>query len=577
MIKRFAKYYKNHLPLFSLDFLCAFFMAGMDLVFPFVVTTMIDNVLPSKNLKLIIQIGIGMVILYGARAVLQYIVDYWGHTLGARIEYDMRKDLFNHVQKLSFSYFDNTKTGHIMSRIVNDLNDISELAHHGPEDLFIAAVTLLGSFAIMLNIHVPLALITFAIVPVMLGFAILKNKKMQAAFRHMRLKIADVNAQVEDSISGAKEVKSFTNEVYEEAKFEKGNSNFKKSKQGAFKVMAEFFSGVNFFSNMINIVVIIFGGIFVYYGEVTSGELVGFLLYVSMFLQPIRKLTNLIENYQKGMSGFARFVETLNIDPDIKDNPNAINIDKVKGNIIFDNISFSYNNKEKVLENINLSISAGETIAFVGPSGGGKTTLCSLIPRFYEVSKGTVTVDEIDIKKIKQKSLRENIGIVQQDVFLFSGTVKENIAYGNIYASDEEIIEAAKKANAHDFIMSLENGYNTYIGERGAKLSGGQKQRLSIARIFLKNPPILILDEATSALDNETEKLIQKSLFDLSQNRTTLVIAHRLATIRNADRIVVLTEEGISEEGNHEELLKKDGIYSRLYKSQFEETTVNSI
>lgn len=577
MIKRFAKYYKNHLPLFSLDFFCAFLMAAMDLVFPFVVTTMIDNVLPSKNLRLIIQIGIGMVILYAARAVLQYVVDYWGHTLGARIEYDMRKDLFNHVQKLSFSYFDNTKTGHIMSRIVNDLNDISELAHHGPEDLFIATVTLLGSFVIMLNIHIPLALITFAIVPVMLGFAILKNKKMQVAFRQMRLKIADVNAQVEDSISGAKEVKSFTNEIYEEEKFEKGNFNFKKSKQGAFKVMAEFFSGVNFFSNMINIVVIIFGGIFVYYGEVTSGELVGFLLYVSMFLQPIRKLTNLIENFQKGMSGFARFVETLNIDPDIKDDPNAINIDKVKGNIIFDNISFSYNNKEKVLENINLSINAGETIAFVGPSGGGKTTLCSLIPRFYEVSKGTVTVDEIDIKKIKQKSLRENIGIVQQDVFLFSGTVKENIAYGNIYASDEEVIEAAKKANAHDFIMSLEDGYNTYIGERGAKLSGGQKQRLSIARIFLKNPPILILDEATSALDNETEKLIQKSLFDLSQNRTTLVIAHRLATIRNADRIVVLTEEGISEEGNHEKLLKEDGIYSRLYKSQFEETTANLI
>lgn len=572
MIKRFARYYRNHLPLFSLDFFCAFLMAGMDLVFPFVVTTMIDTVLPSRNLKLIIQIGIGMVILYAARAILQYVVDYWGHTLGARIEYDMRKDLFNHVQKLSFSYFDNTKTGHIMSRIVNDLNDISELAHHGPEDLFIATVTLLGSFVIMVNIHLPLALITFAIVPVMLGFAILKNKKMQAAFRQMRLKIADVNAQVEDSISGAKEVKSFTNEIYEEEKFEKGNFNFKKSKQGAFKVMAEFFSGVNFFSNMINIVVIIFGGIFVYYGQVTSGELVGFLLYVSMFLQPIRKLTNLIENYQKGMSGFARFVETLNIDPDIKDDPNAINIDKVKGDIIFNNISFSYNNKEKVLENINLSINAGETIAFVGPSGGGKTTLCSLIPRFYEVSKGTVTVDGIDIKKIKQKSLRENIGIVQQDVFLFSGTVKENIAYGNIYASDEEVIEAAKKANAHDFIMSLEDGYNTYIGERGAKLSGGQKQRLSIARIFLKNPPILILDEATSALDNETEKLIQKSLFDLAQNRTTLVIAHRLATIRNADRIVVLTEEGISEEGNHEKLLKKDGVYSRLYKSQFEET-----
>lgn len=575
MIKRFAKYYRNHMPLFILDFSCAFLMALMDLVFPFVVTKMIDDILPSRNLQLIIKIGIGLLILYGIRAVLQYIVDYWGHTLGARVEYDMRKDLFSHVQKLSFSYFDNTKTGHIMSRIVNDLNDISELAHHGPEDLFIATVTLVGSFIIMANIHLPLALITFAVVPIMLGFAILKNKKMQAAFRHMRLKIADVNAQVEDSISGAKEVKSFTNEKYEEEKFETGNSNFKKSKQGAFKVMAEFFSGVNFFSNSINIVVIIFGGIFVYYEQVTSGELVGFLLYVSMFLQPIRKLTALIENYQKGMSGFARFVETLNLKPDIKDDPEAINIEKVKGDILFDNVSFSYNNKEKVLDNINFKINAGETIAFVGPSGGGKTTLCSLIPRFYEVNKGTITVDGKDIKKIKQKSLRDNIGIVQQDVFLFTGTVRENIAYGNIHASNKEIIEAAKKANAHNFILSLEDGYNTYIGERGAKLSGGQKQRLSIARIFLKNPPILILDEATSALDNKTEKLIQKSLFDLSEDRTTLVIAHRLATIRNADRIVVLTEEGIKEEGNHEVLLNKGGIYAKLYKSQFEEINVN--
>ncbi len=569
MIRHFAKYYKNHLPLFCLDFTCAFLMAGLDLVFPAIVGKTIDEILPSKNLELLIWVSIGLLILYILRAVFQYIVDYWGHVLGVRIEYDMRKDLFNHIGKLSFSYFDNTKTGHIMSRIVNDLNEISELAHHGPEDLFIVVVTLLGSFIILLNSYWPLALITFSVVPIMLVFAVLKNKKMQSAFREMRIKIADVNAQVEDSVSGIRVVKSFTNEWYEEKKFEKGNMNFRKSREDAFKIMAEFFSGVTFFSNLINVVVMMFGGIFIYYGKMTSGTLVEFLLYVGMFLQPIRKFTTLIENYQKGMSGFIRFIETLEIEPDIKDNPKAINIERVNGEIEFDNVTFSYN-KENVLENINLSIKPGETIAFVGPSGGGKTTLCSLIPRFYEVDKGSVKIDGMDIKMITQRSLRENIGIVQQDVFLFSGTVRENIAYGNIGATDKEIIKAAKRADAHEFITALENGYDTYIGERGVMLSGGQKQRLSIARMFLKNPPILILDEATSALDSETEKIIQKSLSDLAKNRTTLIIAHRLATIRNSDRIVVLTDEGIAEIGTHEKLLDNNGVYARLYKAQFD-------
>ena len=570
MIKRFSTYYKSHLPLFFLDFSCAFLMAGLDLIFPTVVSKMIDDILPSKNLSLIIKIGIGLLALYLVKAILEYIVNYWGHTLGVRIEYDMRKDLFNHIQKLSFSYFDNTKTGHIMSRIVNDLNEISELAHHGPEDLFIGVVTLIGSFVILLKIHIPLSLITFAIIPVMLLYAIITNKKMTSAFKETRLKVADINAQVEDSISGARVVKSFTNEWYEEEKFEEGNFKFRGAKENAYKIMAVFYSGINFFSNLINVVVMIFGGIFVYYDQITSGELVAFLLYVSMFLQPIKRLTVLIENYQKGMSGFARFVETLEIDPDIKDDPKAIDVGRVDGEITLDNVTFSYNNKENVLNNITLKIMPGETIAFVGPSGGGKTTLCSLIPRFYEVDKGSVKVDGTDIKMVTQRSLRENIGIVQQDVFLFSGTVRDNIAYGNIGAKEEEIIAAAKKANAHEFIMGLEDGYNTYIGERGVKLSGGQKQRLSIARIFLKNPPILILDEATSALDNETEKVIQEALFDLSENRTTLIIAHRLATIKNADRIVVLTDEGIEEEGTHKELLEKDSIYARLYKAQFD-------
>ncbi len=569
MIRHFAKYYKNHLPLFYLDFICAFLMSGLDLIFPTIVRKTIDEILPSRNLRLLIWTGAGLLVLYILRAVFQYIVDYWGHVLGVRIEYDMRQDLFNHINKLSFSYFDNTKTGHIMSRIVNDLNEISELAHHGPEDLFVIAVTLLGSFIILLISYWPLALIIFSIVPIMLIFAVSKNKKMRSVFRETRLKIADINAQVEDSISGIRVVKSFTNEWYEEKKFEKGNMNFKKSREDTYKVMGEFYSGINFFSNLINVAVIIFGGIFIYYGRITPGMLVGFLLYVTMFLEPIKKFTTLIENYQKGMSGFARFIETLEIEPDIKDDPKAVNIDQVNGEVIFDDVTFSYNNKENVLENINLSIKSGEVIAFVGPSGGGKTTLCSLIPRFYEVDKGSVKVDGMDIKMITQRSLRKNIGIVQQDIFLFSGTIKENIAYGNICASDEEVIEAAKKANAHEFIVALENGYDTYIGERGSKLSGGQKQRISIARVFLKNPPILILDEATSALDSETEEMIQRSLFDLSKDRTTLVIAHRLVTIRNADRIVVLTDEGIAEIGTHEELLDNNGIYTRLYRAQF--------
>lgn len=569
MIRHFAKYYKNHLPLFYLDFICAFLMSGLDLIFPTIVRKTIDEILPSRNLRLLIWTGAGLLVLYILRAVFQYIVDYWGHVLGVRIEYDMRQDLFNHINKLSFSYFDNTKTGHIMSRIVNDLNEISELAHHGPEDLFVIAVTLLGSFIILLISYWPLALIIFSIVPIMLIFAVSKNKKMRSVFRETRLKIADINAQVEDSISGIRVVKSFTNEWYEEKKFEKGNMNFKKSREDTYKVMGEFYSGINFFSNLINVAVIIFGGIFIYYGRITPGMLVGFLLYVTMFLEPIKKFTTLIENYQKGMSGFARFIETLEIEPDIKDDLKAVNIDQINGEVIFDDVTFSYNNKENVLENINLSIKSGEVIAFVGPSGGGKTTLCSLIPRFYEVDKGSVKVDGMDIKMITQRSLRKNIGIVQQDIFLFSGTIKENIAYGNICASDEEVIEAAKKANAHEFIVALENGYDTYIGERGSKLSGGQKQRISIARVFLKNPPILILDEATSALDSETEEMIQRSLFDLSKDRTTLVIAHRLVTIRNADRIVVLTDEGIAEIGTHEELLDNNGIYTRLYRAQF--------
>ena len=569
MLRRFAKYYRPHLPLFMIDFSCAFAMAGLDLVFPVAVQRVIDGILPQRDLDLFFRICAGLLGLYLLRALLQYIVDYWGHVLGVRMEYDMRQDLFDHIQKLSFRYFDNTKTGHIMSRLVNDLNEISELAHHGPEDLFIAAVTLCGAFIIMITINWQLTLLAFMIVPVMIWFAVVKNKQMQDTFRDVRLKVADINARVEDSISGVRVVKSFTNEWYEKEKFERDNRNFRRSKQRSFRVMAQFFSGVNFFSNLINLVVLSFGGYFVYRGQITLGTLVGFLLYVNMFLQPVRRISILVETYQRGMAGFHRFVETLQIKPDIVDRKDARPAGRLRGEIVFDRVTFSYNRDRSIIENVSLHIAPGETVALVGPSGAGKTTICNLIPRFYDVQKGSIRIDGVDVRDFTQRSLRQNIGIVQQDVFLFTGTIRENIAYGKIDTTDEEIIAAAKQANAHEFIMELEKGYDTYAGERRVMLSGGQRQRIAIARIFLKNPPILILDEATSALDSETEAVIQDALFKLSQNRTTLVIAHRLATVRRADRILVLTDDGIVEEGTHAQLLEKDGYYARLYRAQF--------
>lgn len=571
MLKKFASYYKPHMKLFVIDMICAFLISVLDLVFPMVSRDFVNDIIPNGKITLLYKWSIIMFLLFLLRYICNYVVNYWGHVVGVRMEYNMRKDLFSHLQTLSFSYFDNNKTGIIMSRVVNDLREVSELAHHGPEDLFISVVMLIGSFILLINIEWRLTLIIFAFIPIMIWFAMSKRTKMEDAFRNVRKKIANVNAQLENSISGIRVAKSFTNENYEMKKFDAGNWEFKEARESAFKYMAEFLSGITFFSNILNLLVISVGGIFVYKKIINMGDLVAYLLFVNFFLQPIRRLTEFTQQYQDGMTGFERFMEIMNIEPDIVDKEGAIDLENVKGKIEFKNVSFSYNNGQKtILSNINLTIDPGKTIALVGPSGAGKTTLCHLIPRFYEADEGEITIDDIEIKDVKLKSLRKNIGLVQQDVFLFTGTIKENIFYGNPDATDEEIVEAAKMASIHEFIMSLPNGYDTYIGEKGVKLSGGQKQRISIARVFLKNPPILILDEATSSLDNETEIAIQESLEKLSHGRTTIIIAHRLSTIKNADEIVVLTNEGIEERGKHEELLQiENGVYSKLYQSQF--------
>lgn len=570
MIKRFAKYYKPHMGLFILDMAAAFLISTTDLIYPMVTRKFINEIIPQKEVQMIFKLGIGLFLLYVIRMILEYIVGYYGHVLGVRMEYDMRKEMFAHVQSLPFSYFDNTKTGHIMSRMVNDLNEIAELAHHGPEDIFISCIMILGSFFLLLTINVKLTLLTFMIMPFMIYFAIHYNGKMRRNFRQIRESLADINGRLEDSISGIRVVKSFTNEEYEIEKFDDGNENFKFLRTKSVRYLGIFGAGINFFSNAATTITLTLGGYFVYKGEIKVGDLVAYLIYINQFLQPVKRLANFVEQYQRGMAGFKRFTDVMDIKPDIVDKEGAFPIEHVNGEVQFENVSFSYDNKNTVLYNINLGVHKGETVALVGPSGAGKTTLCSMIPRFYEADSGNIKIDGIDIQDITIKSLRSNIGIVQQDVFLFSGTIRENIAYGRLDASEEELIMASKAANAHDFIMELPEGYDTFIGERGVKLSGGQKQRLSIARMFLKNPPILILDEATSSLDNQSEAVIQKSVEELSKNRTTFIIAHRLATIKNAKRIIVLTDKGIEEQGTHRELMDKKGVYYGLYSTQFE-------
>ncbi len=577
ILKKFINYYKPYKGMFFMDMFCALILSAIDLAFPLIVRYLLNDVYTLKDstrlLHYVMYIGVGLFLTYVIRYFCQYYITSWGHIMGAKMEANMRSDIFNHLQKLSFSYYDNTNTGKLMSRIITDLFDISELAHHGPEDVFISILKILGSFIVLLSINVKITGILFFITLVMIYFSYFYNKKMKYIFKKNREKIANVNAQIQDSLSGIRVVKSFSNEGIEKSKFQKGNMEFLETKEAGYFIMGKFFSGNGFFQGILYLAVILSGGVFISKGVLNVSDLVVYILYINVFLNPIDKLVNFTEQFQRGITGFERFLEVMNTQPDIQDKPTALELENPKGEIEFNDVSFGYNDGSDILSNININIKAGKNIALVGPSGGGKTTFCSLIPRFYEASQGSINIDGVNIKDVKLKSLRNVIGIVQQDVYMFAGAIKENIAYGKPEASFEEIIEAAKRANAHDFIMNLEDGYDTFVGERGVKLSGGQKQRISIARAFLKNPPILILDEATSALDNESEYFIQKSLNELSKNRTTIVIAHRLSTIKNADEILVLTEEGIEESGTHEQLLNKDGLYASLYNMQFDQVS----
>ena len=572
-LKKLLGYYKPYRLLFFSDLFFAIIGAIVTLIIPLIVRYITNEVVyfeVEKVKESILFLGIVMTVLVLIEFGCNYFMVYYGHMMGARMEANMRSDIFGHYQKLSFAFYDNQKVGALLSRVTSDLFDITELLHHGPEDLIISFIKIVGAFIILININAPLTFVTFAFVPIMAVYAYYFNRKMKRAFKRNREKIADINSQIEDSLSGIRVVKSFANEEIEMKKFNRGNKNFVAAKKLSYLYMAGYHSGLGALTTMVTVVVILAGVNLMATGTVVVADLITFLLYVNNFIEPVKKLINFTEMFQNGYSGFERFMEIMEIAPDIKDDKDAISVSDLRGDIEFENVSFYYeSNHEKVLSNIQLNVKAGEYMALVGASGVGKTTLCSLIPRFYDVTAGTIKIDGIEIRKMKLADLRNHIGIVQQDVYLFAGTIMENIRYGNPAATDEEVIRAAKRANAHDFIMSFPDGYDTDIGQRGAKLSGGQKQRLSIARVFLKNPPILIFDEATSALDNESEQVVQQSLEELAKNRTTFVIAHRLSTIRNAQRILVLTENGIEEEGSHEELMEKKGAYEALYNLQF--------
>ena len=569
-LKKLAKYYKPYLGTFILDMILAMMSAAVALVIPLVVrfiTSKVAYMSANEALsRIMIIVGVLFVLVLIQWGCNYYISNY-GHVMGAKIEYDMRAEIFNHYQKLSYSFYDDQKVGQLLSRITSDLFDITELLHHGPENITISLIKIIGALCILSSIDLRLTIAAFVLIPFMLVFAYVLNKRMKRAFKRNRVRIGEINAQIEDNLSGIRVVKSFANEDIECEKFKKGNDLFLESKRNSYHYMGMYNAGLTAFTTMINVIVIAAGGIGIAKGWVNITDFVTFLLYINIFTEPVKVLIDFTEQFQNGYSGYERFLEILSVEPEIADKPDAKELTDVKGAITFENVSFRYKDGvDEVLSGVNLSVRPGEYVALAGPSGVGKTTLCSLIPRFYEVTGGSIKIDGTDIKDVTLKSLRDHIGVVQQDVYLFMGTIKENIRYGKPDATDEEVIQAAKLANAHDFIMSFENGYDTDIGQRGVKLSGGQKQRLSIARVFLKNPPILIFDEATSALDNESEQIVQESLEKLAKNRTTFVIAHRLTTIENAEEILMLTDEGIKERGTHEELMKLDGEYARMVK-----------
>lgn len=584
MIKRFIAYYKPHRVLFIIDMLCSVIIALCDLIYPIIAKNIINVYVPARALNAILYAALLLTFIYLLKYALNYYVCYWGHVVGVRMQADMRRDLFAHLEKLPFSFFDETKSGTLMSRLISDLFEVSELAHHGPEQLILSVMMLVGSFVMLSMINLPLTLIIFCVVPLIICFAVLLRRKMRDAFRRSREQIAEVNANIETALSGIRVSRAYTSEPQELQKFERENRLFVTFRSKALQVMGFFHASMNFFTDVLYLVVLLAGGLFYFYGKIDIGEFAAYLLYIRLFLDPIKLFVTLFEQLQEGMTGFRRFCEIMDVPPE-EDSPDAETLGNVRGDIVFDDVSFSYGVQESMLQSdlqkkeevperhsvirhLKLHIAAGTTVALVGPSGGGKTTICNLIPRFYEPNSGTITIDGQNITHFTRCSLRKNIGIVSQDVFLFTGTIRENIAYGKPDATDAEIQQAAKLANIHEYIQTLPNGYETEVGERGVKLSGGQKQRISIARVFLKNPPILILDEATSALDNATEMQIQQSLQSLSRGRTTIVVAHRLSTVREADNIVVLTENGIEQQGNHETLCHAGGLYEELYRYQ---------
>ena len=578
MLKRFISYYKPHKLVFALDMLSSLGVSLIGIVYPMVTRTMLNDLIPNRNYRMIVIFGMTLLLLYAVKMMLNYFIQYVGHVMGVKMQAQMRRDMFEHLEKLPYSFYDTHETGKIMSRMTNDLMDISELAHHGPENIIISTISIVASFIYLSTIDIYLTLIIFCAVPFLLLIAMLLKNKMHKAFSDSRKSVAVINAALESSISGIRVTKAFTNADKEGEKFEEGNKSFVEARSDAYNAMGQFHSGTTFVTDVFNVIVLIAGGLFLYNGKISFGDYSAFVVSINMFISPVMTLINFMEQYQNGVTGFERFIEILDEEPET-DSPNAVDIGDVKGHIELKDISYAYTTTEdgeeekEVIDHLSLDIKQGETFALVGPSGGGKTTICHLIPHFYNVKKGTIQIDGKDIHDVTMESLRRNIGIVQQDIYLFNASIKENILYGRLDATDEEVVEAAKRANIHDYIMSLEDGYNTVIGERGVRLSGGQKQRLSIARVFLKNPPILILDEATSALDNTTEILIQKSLDDLCKGRTTLVVAHRLSTIKNADEIAVIAEGKIVEQGSHDELMAKGGMYSELYKLQFRANT----